>query len=297
MLNYAQKRVIAALLCLVVVLVWFDRKSSPNPSQATQAQNEKKGGNKNNQKPEWGEFWNWLTKDTTGFFSSLLVIIAGGQLALFYVQLRLIGESLVDARKAAKSAEDAANAALENASATKILAEATKAAMLPSVSFTGVNLTQRKFDPKIFTTTGHGTAVRITDAIPPEISDATIGLKNLGQTSAIITSLCAEYLVSDTLIDTPTYTHRVFPNYNVGMNQEAFLVAATNPVRLTPAQRKEIEDKTAKLWVYGIVAYRDVMRDEWELGFVACWQIREGEHSGFDWAHDPRYVFSRKKVT
>ncbi len=52
----------------------------------------------------------WLALFTLG-----LVIVGGVQLRLFWVQLRLIGQSLIDAKKSADAAEGAANAANKQA--------------------------------------------------------------------------------------------------------------------------------------------------------------------------------------
>lgn len=56
-------------------------------------------------------FWCWLTHDAAGFFTALLAVIGICQLALFYVQLKLIRESLKDAKIAADAAKDSAEAA------------------------------------------------------------------------------------------------------------------------------------------------------------------------------------------
>jgi hypothetical protein len=53
----------------------------------------------------------WLTHDAAGFFTLWLVIIGGAQLVLFYVQLRLIRGSFVDAKVSADAALVSANAA------------------------------------------------------------------------------------------------------------------------------------------------------------------------------------------
>jgi hypothetical protein len=52
----------------------------------------------------------WLTKDAAGFFTFVLVLVGAFQVGLFWVQLRLIRESLTDAKSAAKAAERAAKA-------------------------------------------------------------------------------------------------------------------------------------------------------------------------------------------
>jgi len=56
----------------------------------------------------------WLTKDASGFFTFALVWVGGIQAWFFWVQLRLIRASLVDAKTAAGAAERAATAT-ENA--------------------------------------------------------------------------------------------------------------------------------------------------------------------------------------
>ena len=53
----------------------------------------------------------WLTKDAAGFFTFLLVVVAGAQVALFVWQLWLIRESLDDTKIAAEAAKESADAA------------------------------------------------------------------------------------------------------------------------------------------------------------------------------------------
>ncbi|MGJ5006993.1 hypothetical protein ACQR05_04440 [Bradyrhizobium oligotrophicum] len=59
----------------------------------------------------------WLTKDAAGFFTFVLVIVGGIQAAFFFVQLRLIRDSLKPAESAAKAAQDAAASAKTQADA------------------------------------------------------------------------------------------------------------------------------------------------------------------------------------
>jgi hypothetical protein len=54
--------------------------------------------------------WNWLTHDAAGFFTLWLVIVGGGQIGLFYWQLRLIKVAADDAKRAGIAAERAAKA-------------------------------------------------------------------------------------------------------------------------------------------------------------------------------------------
>ena len=52
----------------------------------------------------------WLTKDAAGFFTFILVCVGGIQAWFFWIQLRLIRQSLDDAKMAAVAAERAAKA-------------------------------------------------------------------------------------------------------------------------------------------------------------------------------------------
>jgi hypothetical protein len=53
----------------------------------------------------------WLTNDAAGFFTFVLVGVGGIQAWFFWVQLRLIRESLTDAKTAADAAKESADAA------------------------------------------------------------------------------------------------------------------------------------------------------------------------------------------
>lgn len=64
-------------------------------------------------------FWGWLSKDASGFFTFLLLIVAAVQLGLFWYQLRLIRVSLDEAKTAARAAADAASASARQADAAE----------------------------------------------------------------------------------------------------------------------------------------------------------------------------------
>ena len=63
--------------------------------------------------------WGWLTHEAVGFFTLWLVIIAGGQLILFFWQLILIRESLNDTKLAAEAAKASADAARDSVNEAK----------------------------------------------------------------------------------------------------------------------------------------------------------------------------------
>ncbi len=60
-------------------------------------------------------FWGWLSKDASGFFTFLLLVVAAFQLVLFWYQLRLIRVSLEEAKISATAAADAAQASSRQA--------------------------------------------------------------------------------------------------------------------------------------------------------------------------------------
>jgi hypothetical protein len=76
----------------------------------------------------WGLFglpfiflhWDWLMNEAVGFFTFLLVVVAGLQLVLFFWQLSLIHQSLDDTKIAAEAAKTSADAAKKTADATLI---------------------------------------------------------------------------------------------------------------------------------------------------------------------------------
>jgi hypothetical protein len=64
-------------------------------------------------------FWGWLSKEASGFFTFLMLIVAAVQLGLFWYQLRLIRVSLDEAKTAATAAADAAKASGRQADAAE----------------------------------------------------------------------------------------------------------------------------------------------------------------------------------
>jgi flagellar basal body-associated protein FliL len=69
--------------------------------------------------PAGAGFWGWLSKDASGFFTFLLLIVGAAQLVLFWYQLRLIRISLEDTKMTAIAAADAATASSRQADAAE----------------------------------------------------------------------------------------------------------------------------------------------------------------------------------
>jgi hypothetical protein len=98
----AQIALITLFVALVGISSWYSSHGPPNTVSLPGRSN---------------IFFQWLTHDAAGFFALWLVIIGGIQLAMFWRQLRLIRESLVDAKQAADAATQGAKAAETNAQA------------------------------------------------------------------------------------------------------------------------------------------------------------------------------------
>jgi hypothetical protein len=92
------------------LLAFSQEQPSKQPSHA-EAQHKQEGNSQE------GGLWDWITHDAAGFFTALLVIVGGVQLALFVWQLALIRESLDDAKIAADAAKESADAAKDAATA------------------------------------------------------------------------------------------------------------------------------------------------------------------------------------
>jgi hypothetical protein len=109
-LEQVQKGMIAGLLCLALAIGVFDgqslQQSSPaaNNASAPERTDKQNDGHQNISKGMASD--DWLALFTLG-----LVVVGGIQVRLFWVQLRLIRESLNDAKLAADAAKEAADAA------------------------------------------------------------------------------------------------------------------------------------------------------------------------------------------
>ena len=103
-IGQAQRGVIAGLLCIAFVIAVSENlssyqpvpptKNSPPPAPDTEHSHKKKNVD-----------YGMTADDWLALFTLALVFVGGFQVSLFYVQLKLIGESLVPAREAAEAAK------------------------------------------------------------------------------------------------------------------------------------------------------------------------------------------------
>jgi hypothetical protein len=100
---------VAAFACIVLGFAFVEWRTSSQGQSANRQSTEKSSYENAKTEPNEG-VWHWLTHDAAGFFTLWLVIVGGFQLGFFYWQLRLIRESLDDAKIAADAARDSAAA-------------------------------------------------------------------------------------------------------------------------------------------------------------------------------------------
>ena len=106
-IGQAQRAVIAGLLCIVFAIAVSENLSSYQTPPSTKNIRSQETSNEqtyNKKSINSG----MAADDWLALFTLALVFVGGFQVRLFWVQLRLIGESLVDAKKAADAAEGAA---------------------------------------------------------------------------------------------------------------------------------------------------------------------------------------------
>lgn len=114
--------VLFVLFSIAVFAIGATIGANYQPS-AAQTEQQPKGGAGEIKRENFGD---WLVSDPTGFFTASLVVVGLAQLGLFVWQLRLIRESLDDAKLAANAAKEAAEAAKAHADAGKIQAETAR---------------------------------------------------------------------------------------------------------------------------------------------------------------------------
>jgi hypothetical protein len=114
----------------------------------------------------------WLTKDASGFFTFVLVVVGSLQALFFWYQLGLIRQSLAPAKEAADAAKINAQAVMD----------AEGAHLYPVIKKTNVSNHQVFFGPIM-----HGKSSPDTDAVPTPT--VVYCFKNYGKTPAVLQSI------------------------------------------------------------------------------------------------------------
>jgi hypothetical protein len=187
-------------------------------------------------------YWTWVLALAT----IALVVIAGGQLGMFFRQLRIMARGSTDTATVAVAAKTQADA----------LVSSERARVFVEV-----------FLSKALIATEGGQSMPF----------ATVKFLNYSKTVAEITQIRAYCLVQteipNTLIDFPGSDLTLPPGLGIGSDGE-FEVAV--PSRLTNAEVANIRGWNTNMFCVGRMLYRDIFGHGWETGF--CW--RYVEHSG-----------------
>lgn len=118
-----------------------------------------------------------------------------------------------------------------------------------------------------------------------------VDFKNAGRTAAEAITQSVEWRVMDKLPEIPVYGHffPYAPSVFFPPNDAKPTVSLQNyMIELTADQLSEIAEKRAFLWVYGNVAFRDVITgDLHEFRYCAKWQtFREASNAPVGFIHD-----------
>jgi hypothetical protein len=218
-----------AVLAIGVTFPWSWQQSGEVTKAAMSAVEQREG------------IWNWLTHDAAGFFAVWLVIYGAIQLILFYVQLKLIGPSLVDAELPVDTA--------------KLQAQIADASLKTSQDTANRQLrAYLGYEPQgaHFEQVYNGVSRAFEDTGPVKYFE-----KNYGQTPAI--NLTMHVRVIDGL-NPPEDFERDVPRIEV--MQTVF-----------PGQRvRKIVDRSKKkrhkFFLYGYIDYEDVFGGKWRRRFA-----------------------------
>jgi hypothetical protein len=220
--------------------------------------------------------WDWLMHEAVGFFTFLLVMVAGLQLGLFAWQLWLIRESLDDTKMAAEAAKQSADAAkiqAETARGTlKVMQDTAERQLRAYIS---VAPEIRPNIPDIDVSTGAMKHVMV--------------IKNVGQTPATNVVQYVGVGIHDfpsPNLDSPHDDQLPYRGRTIIVpGQEVKIPFGTT---LTPAQLAAVQKGDAqRLYVWGLVIYKDIFGVERRTRF----QMDFGGEQGFKlgalrWSHD-----------
>jgi hypothetical protein len=200
----------------------------------------------------------WFTKDAAGFFTFWLFVIGGSQVALFYVQLRLIRESLTPAQTAARAAQAAAE-------------------YIPVVEGAYVYVLLDKFvSDQIDDIKGE----EITD--PPAVK---ISLKNFGKTPAFIQRVVAR-LNCVPIVNGDFERFFVPPETVLGAGETTtYRETITLKKSLSSQEASRIGKHSAHITLEGQLVYADILGKKWTVPFMGRY---DADTKRFSVAHEPR---------
>lgn len=243
--------------------------SSDQSGYSTQKQSSEDRGSETSKDQGDEPLWHWMTRDAAGFFTLWLVIVGGCQLVLFYVQLRLIRESLIDTKNAADAAKRSADATMRSTRAAIAL-------RLPII----------RVDPdKVY----HG-EMYDGERLIENCGVDTIDITNLGDTKAFPKEVLYGFFVGENLPAEVSYQFAEKSPLNCMIEHTKITHNLGLPKVLKPGQWSEICSGN-RLWFYCGVHYDDFMGEPHIDGF--CWRWAH-TGIGMGWRADDTPAYNRK---
>jgi hypothetical protein len=204
----------------------------------------------------------WLTKDAGGFFTFVLVIVGAFQAALFFVQLKLMRESLSPAKEAADAAKLNAQAVVdaERAYLFVTVGGDVVPVMEKAVEFDGSN--PSKFEIQI-----------------------SYAFRNYGRTPGIIREISHGVCIAPNLPVQRTYSPVIhLPSHILSTDKATPNIAVDDAPTITAAIAQSIREIENTFWFYGAVTYDDMFG--WRRTFNFVWHygaVSEG-FTLYSWA-------------
>jgi hypothetical protein len=253
---------IGALLTVAVFAIGMTFEASCHPPQQQPGANADK---ENASHPPESALWNWLTHDASGFFTLWLAIVGGGQIGLFYWQLRYMRQGMEDAKLVATATDRNTRAAI--------------ALKLPLIKASLASLS-------------HGTHSEDTGQ-RENCAVHFVEVVNGGETRAFPREILYGWTVGNNLPERATY--QFLDRYALGTIVEP---NSTTPTRiyltmdcpLLPGQWSQI-CRGNFLWFYVDLIYDDFMGETRHQS--SCWRWSYiGD--GFGWRADETPAYNRK---
>jgi len=257
------KAIFGVLLAAMLFAMGFVVGSSPHPVDSTENQGAAKTSQKADYYDPYRALRDWFTKDAAGFFTFWLFVIGGSQIALFYVQLRLIRESLAPAQTAAKAAQAAAE-------------------YIPVVEGAHVYVLMKGEDlfSDLLKSIGAGHVGSPDYSIMMDLV-----LKNFGKTPAFIEGFTAHIFYVSGTSRISGFEARFQPNTLVGAGEESIPRLTVSAPHLSQSDAEMIWRAAAALILQGTLIYRDIWGNEWMVRFDGRF---ENETSSFRLDNYPR---------
>jgi len=241
----------------------------------------------------------WLPADGwVAIFTGLLFIVSAWQGWLILGAERRNKAIFENTRRQTIAAIAAAKAARISAEASKIQARALFALEISVVTLYRISfITQSKVAP------GTPTTLDFSRCDGPVFSQAIINFSVVGRTDIIVIETSFNTIVAKDVPAEPSYSNVVHSPRRIaaGQSKEQFPSPFAQPFVSGGATISEVECAAIKagemdLWVYGYFAYKDILEDITEVGFIGSWSASRSIRETLGGPDAYQYQRKRPKV-